>query len=135
MKTLDIKRLTGAILLALSCAVITACGPDKPQPGAVTATQSSEYIRVVGDRLTIIDVRTPEEFAQGHIAQAKNIPSDTLQSRLAELPSGPILLVCRSGNRAEKAWQLIMSRQPERKNLRYLKATLKYQLDGTYTIE
>lgn len=136
MKTLNLlKRLLGATLFALFCCITTACGSGKSQPGAVTATQATEYIKVVGDRLSVIDVRTPEEFAQGHMPQAKNIPLDTLEAKLGELPNGPVLIVCRSGNRAEKAWQLIMQKQPERKNLRFLKATPKYKPDGTYTIE
>ncbi len=131
----NIKHIIGAALLAFCCCLTTACGSGKGQPGAVTASQATEYIRVVGDHLTVIDVRTPEEFAQGHMPKAKNIPVDTLESRIAELPNGPILIVCRTGGRAERAWKLIMQKQPDRKNLRFLKATPKYQPDGTYTIE
>ncbi len=56
----------------------------------------------------LIDVRTPLEFDEAHVPQARNIPLDTLQPRRlvenGELPSSdPIYILCRSGTRAEKA--------------------------------
>ncbi len=36
--------------------------------------------------VTVLDVRPPEEFAQGHVAGALNVPLDRLQDRLKELP-------------------------------------------------
>ena len=52
----------------------------------------------------IIDVRTPEEFASGHIAGAINIPyekiSQDIQSIKGLTKESPILLYCRSGHRA-----------------------------------
>jgi phage shock protein E len=51
----------------------------------------------------ILDVRTPEEFAQGHVPGAKNIPHDQIGKRLGELSaykSQDVVLYCRSGRRA-----------------------------------
>lgn len=46
--------------------------------------------------VTVIDVRPPEEYAQGHIAGALNIPLDTLQQRLKALPRDrEIVAYCR----------------------------------------
>ena len=56
--------------------------------------------------LVILDVRTPEEFAQGHVPGAKNIPHDQLANRIAEIVSDKnkeIVLYCRSGRRAGMA--------------------------------
>lgn len=56
--------------------------------------------------LVILDVRTPEEFAQGHVPGAKNIPHDQLPNRIAELmgdKNKEIVLYCRSGRRAGMA--------------------------------
>jgi len=58
--------------------------------------------------LTLLDVRTPVEFAEVHIAQARNIPLDELQPKQL-IESGqlrkdqPVYLLCRTGNRAQKA--------------------------------
>lgn len=42
--------------------------------------------RVRDGLVTVLDVRPPEEFAQGHVAGALNVPLDRLQDRLKELP-------------------------------------------------
>lgn len=56
------------------------------------------------DAPLLLDVRTPEEFAQGHLPGAVLIPHDQLASRLAELEGEPwVLIYCRSGARATKA--------------------------------
>ena len=54
----------------------------------------------------ILDVRTPEEFADKHIPGAVNIPNETIGT--AEIPELPnkeqlILVYCRSGNRSKQA--------------------------------
>ena len=54
---------------------------------------------------TIVDVRTPEEFAGQHVSGAINIPLDEVAQRineLKELPK-PIIAYCRSGNRSGMA--------------------------------
>lgn len=56
----------------------------------------------------LIDVRTPEEFASGHIAGAVNIPVDALSSRLSEVSRDQTVVVyCRSGNRSATASQIL----------------------------
>ncbi len=46
----------------------------------------------------MIDVRKPEEYRRGHIAQAVNIPADVIQGRIGDLPKDrPIILVDASG--------------------------------------
>lgn len=53
----------------------------------------------------LVDVRTPEEFAAGHIAGAVNIPVQQLDRRMAELPARdrPVVVYCRSGQRSRRA--------------------------------
>ena len=56
------------------------------------------------DAPLLLDVRTPEEFAKGHLPGAVLIPHDQLASRLAELEGKPwVLVYCRSGARATQA--------------------------------
>jgi len=56
----------------------------------------------------LIDVRTPEEFNSGHISGAINIPVESLQSRINEVPTGEkIIVYCRSGNRSAQASQIL----------------------------
>ena len=57
------------------------------------------------DNLTLLDVRTPEEFKHdGHIAEAKLIPLSELAKNLNMLDkSKKVLVYCRSGNRSVSA--------------------------------
>ena len=68
---------------------------------------AKDALKKINDReITAIDVRSPEEFAQGHIPGAINIPHNALdkhQETLAKLRGKPILLYCRSGRRAGMA--------------------------------
>ncbi|RKH50157.1 rhodanese-like domain-containing protein [Corallococcus interemptor] len=61
---------------------------------------------------TLVDVRTPEEFAAGHLPGAMNIPVDELPQRLAELgsPRKPVVIYCRSGARSSRAEALLKER-------------------------
>ena len=60
----------------------------------------------------ILDVRTPEEFAAGHIPNAINIPNETIgASEISALPDKDqlILVYCRSGRRSKEAAQKLVS--------------------------
>jgi rhodanese-related sulfurtransferase len=56
----------------------------------------------------LIDVRSPSEFAAGHIPAAINIPMDQIESRLDDLrPGAPIVLICQMGTRARMTAALL----------------------------
>ncbi|MEU2761398.1 MULTISPECIES: rhodanese-like domain-containing protein [unclassified Streptomyces] len=61
--------------------------------------------------LTVIDVRTPGEFAGGHVPGALNIPLDQVQRALPDIrraaEHGDVLVVCASGARSEKACRML----------------------------
>lgn len=58
---------------------------------------------------TLIDVRTPQEYATGHVGDAENIPLDQVGSRIEEFKKmkKPIILYCRSGNRSGMATSIL----------------------------
>jgi phage shock protein E len=58
----------------------------------------------------LVDVRTPEEFAMGHVAGARNIPVQELGARYAEIPKGQVVLYCRSGARSASAAQFLSAK-------------------------
>ncbi|MEU6985153.1 rhodanese-like domain-containing protein [Streptomyces sp. NPDC046324] len=64
--------------------------------------------------LNVVDVRTPGEFASGHVPGAVNVPLEHIEGSLSELrhaaESGPLLLVCASGARSEKGAAVLASR-------------------------
>src|SRR5713101_4826341 len=56
----------------------------------------------------VLDVREPEEYEQGHVPKAINLPQADLASRLDELPHEcPLALICRSGARSFRAAQFL----------------------------
>ena len=61
------------------------------------------------EKATVIDVRTPQEYAQDHYPGAVNIPLDEIQQHLQELKTteGPIVAYCRSGNRSGMAVSIL----------------------------
>lgn len=54
-------------------------------------------------------VRTPAEYAAGHIPSARNVPLDRLEEELPNLPSNghPVIVCCRSGQRSAIAAELL----------------------------
>lgn len=59
---------------------------------------------------TVIDVRTPAEFGTAHITGSHNIPLDVLRARADDVAAridGDVVYVCRSGQRATQAHQLL----------------------------
>ena len=58
--------------------------------------------------VTLLDARTPAEYAGGHIEGFRNIPVDELRERLEEIEAGkPVYVVCQSGLRSYIACRLL----------------------------
>jgi rhodanese-related sulfurtransferase len=57
-------------------------------------------------RVKVIDVREPMEYAGGHIAGSLNVPLSRITQ--TDLPRGPLVLVCHSGNRSAQALAQLM---------------------------
>ena len=60
-------------------------------------------------KASIVDVRTPQEFAQGHYPGAVNIPLNEVSQRIGEFKNmqQPIVTYCRSGNRSGMATAIL----------------------------
>lgn len=65
---------------------------------------------LVAQGATLVDVRSPQEFAQGHIEGALNIPVGELPARISELGAREktFVLYCRSGARSKRAQALLV---------------------------
>ncbi|MEJ5189600.1 MAG: rhodanese-like domain-containing protein [Breznakiellaceae bacterium] len=81
--------------------------------GACAQTESRATIawRWVRERKALlIDVRTPQEFAEGHLSGAINVPLDTIAENIQKIvpqKDQPIVLYCRSGNRSGQALSIL----------------------------
>jgi|SRR5581483_2609364 len=74
------------------------------------ADAAALYERTPG--LFVLDVRTPAEFASGHIPNARLIPIDELEDRIAELPAADTMMLvhCAAGGRSAAACELLGQR-------------------------
>ncbi|MCA9625426.1 MAG: rhodanese-like domain-containing protein [Myxococcales bacterium] len=118
------SRLLGCFLL-IALGLAAGC-KDEPAPsGAASATATAAAglpdrdpalaKKLVGEGALLLDVRTQEEWDQGHLEGATLIPIDELPKRLAEIDEAqggdkdkPIVVYCRSGGRAGRAKQMLL---------------------------
>lgn len=63
--------------------------------------------------LQLIDVRSPGEYAAGHVPRALNIPLEQVDARLKDLGSGKVAVLCQSGARAKAACDILKQHHPE----------------------
>ena len=103
--------LRGALMLV---SVLSLCAPGvaATQSQVVTVDQARALIQKRAGRaeFVILDVRTPEEFAEGHITGAMNVNllASDFEARMGTLDRGKSYLVyCRTGNRSTKAVQVM----------------------------
>ena len=92
----------------LSLLILAGCSVPMEQEASYRQINMDEAITMMEteSNYIILDVRTPEEFAEKHIPHAINIPNETIGTEeIPELPDKEqlILVYCRSGNRSKQA--------------------------------
>jgi len=91
-------------LLVIFAATGTAIAQDAEIVNSTTIGADELMSRIEAETApTILDVRTPEEFAAGHVPGAINIPYTELEERYSELElegSDELVVYCQSGRRA-----------------------------------
>ena len=112
------KVFLGLGILAIVLVVAGCAGQSKPEAAAVTSAPvaRAQYRKIspqeaksmMADKtVTILDVRTEEEFAQGHIEGAILIPNETITTTVRPTAlndlNAVILVYCRSGSRSGQA--------------------------------
>lgn len=66
--------------------------------------------QLVADGAQLVDVRTPAEYASGHVEGAVNIPVQVIQGQVGQLDkSRGVVVYCRSGGRSARAGQILDS--------------------------
>lgn len=104
-----VHHLSALVLAAtLLIAPIAGCTADESDTGdaGVTTLSAESWLSSPPPNALLLDVRTPEEYAQGHVPGAVNIPYDEVADRLDELEGGKeraIVVYCESGKRAGRA--------------------------------
>lgn len=114
MNTLLRNALIAAALPLLSLGAWAQAAVEQPTTAAseTAAAESADKAAVKAEGIWI-DVRTAEEFAQGHLEDAVNIPVDQIAQAIEALSSdkdAPLHVYCRSGRRSEIARQLLLEK-------------------------
>lgn len=117
------KSVVGLFLVAV--VLLLAVSYALPTNGLIKPSEATELYQSQND-LAILDVRSPGEFAEDHASNAVNIPLEELANRLNEVPSGPLLILCRSGMRASKAYATLIKSGRNSDNLWFLKGYTDY---------
>ncbi|WMI79825.1 rhodanese-like domain-containing protein [Anaerotignum sp. MB30-C6] len=107
MKTKSIKKILLALLLTLS--LFSGCGTDRDSGNTgyqtISASQAYDMIQAE-ENLIILDVRTQEEFDEGHIPNAILLPNNEIGEKADSIltdKDATILVYCRSGRRSALA--------------------------------
>ena len=100
-----IKRL---LPFVLSLMFLSSCGTPGGSKGNYRQISMDEAVKIMKDEKNyiILDVRRPDEYAEGHIPGAINVPNEEIgTAEISELPdkSQMILVYCRSGRRSKEA--------------------------------
>lgn len=114
-----------AAVAAVLPVLLAACGTDSDDdptialPEAPASTSAASGVRVVpaaeglalaaADGTVVLDVRTPQEYAAGHLTGARNVAlGDSFAAEMARLPrDGAYVVYCASGNRSAQAAQIM----------------------------
>lgn len=86
----------------------------------ITAPQLRSLLHS-GSELLLLDVREPEEFAAGHLPNARNVPLAQLAQQFAQLPQvQTMVLMCRGGGRSARACNVLAELQSDSKKMQLI---------------
>lgn len=103
--------------------LLAACADTPPSASASSTSVPAAAVRTVdvatlkadldrGAVPLLVDVRTPAEFAAGHVTGAKNIPLEEVEARLGDFGTAgsEVYVICQSGGRSAKASATLASK-------------------------
>ena len=100
------KKIKRVLPIILSALLLTACAPGNSLGYKQITMSEAVKMMETEKNCIILDVRRADEFAEGHIPGAINVPNEEIgTTEIAELPdkSQLILVYCRSGRRSKEA--------------------------------
>lgn len=127
--------------------VVAAAPADLPTapgglPRAISAADFRKLMAEKADQIAILDVRSADEFAAGHLPGAVNIPDDQFHANydalVSKVPTGKqVIIHCVTGIRAEGVYHAIATRgkYENPKGIQFLNATIAVSNDGKFTVQ
>lgn len=101
--------LVSALLISFFIVVFTEL---RRKAGGMVNVEANDAVKLINNDGVVIDIRSNDAFARGHIVNARNIPSDELDSKLDQLKSlkgRPLIAVCDNGITSNKAVSTLRS--------------------------
>ena len=104
------RKIKKLLPFVLSIMLLSSCTSSGGSSNSYRQISMGEAVKMMKDEKNyiILDVRTPEEYLEGHIPGAINVPNEEIgTAEISELPdkSQLILVYCRSGRRSKEASQ------------------------------
>tara|TARA_R110001583_G_scaffold56263_1_gene170075 strand:- start:1760 stop:2164 length:405 start_codon:yes stop_codon:yes gene_type:complete len=102
-------KITKILALAFSLVITTVLAGEAPQ---ISQQEFLEALKVPNNNIVLLDVRTAEEYNEGHIAGAINISHNAIEENLKQLTqykNSTVVVYCRSGHRAGIAANILSS--------------------------
>ncbi|SDG82740.1 rhodanese-like domain-containing protein [Psychroflexus sediminis] len=99
--------MRGLVLFSLLLVLLSSCDRSKSNSTLVSSKEMKELM--ILDSVQLIDVRTLEEFREGHLAGAQNLIYDNeFAYKIKQLDkSKPVAVYCRTGRRSEECSQIL----------------------------
>lgn len=126
---LKIKSLFALVLSLFAIAALAGETPQISQQDLIAALDKG------ADNVVVLDVRSEEEYSQGHIAGAINISHNKVEenlSQLAQYKKSTVVVYCRSGRRAGIAENILSSNGFN--DLRHLTGDMNAWLEAKHPI-
>lgn len=89
--------LVSALMVSFFLVVFTEL---RRKASGLVNVEAGDAVKLINNDALVIDIRSPDAFARGHIVNAKNIPTDELDAKIEQLSkykSKPIVTVCDTG--------------------------------------
>lgn len=99
------NNLMLVVLLMISFFVLIFSEMRRKASGMV-AVEPSDAVTMINNDGVVVDLRSSEAYARGHIVNAKNVPYEELeaqQTRLEQYKSRPVIAVCDAGTTSTRA--------------------------------
>lgn len=94
------------VMLCLCAMMLCSCGTEKQEKVTSQTIDCAQKEELMEDGAVLIDVRTSQEYAEGHLDNSINLTVDTIGVNIESLVSDKetkIIVYCRSGNRSATA--------------------------------
>lgn len=109
-------KLVMRLLMITALAFIAAGCSEKTEQESQQADYENISVNeaknmILTEEVNVVDVRTPQEYEEGHVPNSTLLPLQELEDRYAELnPEDKLVIICRSGNRSAQASEFLISK-------------------------